>query len=327
VSRALRVLLGLLALSGAAGAHSFDPALLDLREDTPGVFDVVWKTPGPAATALRPHLPPACRTLAARQPDDGNVAFLRVDCGPAALHGATIVLEGLGTTREAIVQLTWSDGQTTSGVLRGGEETFAVPAAGAHDLRAVLGGYLRLGIAHILGGPDHLAFVLGLLLLVETWRSLVSTVTAFTLAHSLTLALAVLGVVRVPPAPVEALIALSILLLAVELTRPARATASFARRFPWVLAFLFGLLHGLGFAGALTEIGLPAGQIPLALVSFNLGVEAGQLLFVATVVPLVVAARRVGRRPWTRLVPAYAIGVLAAVWMLERIARFWSPAT
>jgi hypothetical protein len=174
-------------------------------------------------------------------------------------------------------------------------------------------GYLRLGVEHILGGFDHLLFVLALFLLVR--RRLLLTLTAFTLAHSLSLALAAQGVLSVAPAPVEAAIALSILCLAVELSREG---SSLTKEKPWLVAFAFGLLHGLGFAGALGEIGLPRGQIVPALVCFNLGVELGQVMFVGALA-MITRLIRVERK-W----PAYAIGAISVFLCLDRLARFWS---
>jgi hydrogenase/urease accessory protein HupE len=179
------------------------------------------------------------------------------------------------------------------------------------------------GIQHILFGFDHLLFVLALVLIVPSRRMLFWTITAFTAAHSITLSLATLGVVRIPGPPVEASIALSILLLACEIVRSERGAASLTARWPWVVAFSFGLLHGFGFAGALTEIGLPQGDIPLALFSFNVGVELGQLAFIAVVLAFMEAARwlgvsiSVGRQ--ARLATTYAIGILAGVWLIERV--------
>lgn len=325
----------LLVLVAPAGvlAHSFEPALLDLRERRPGLFDVAWKTPGPLAGGLSPELPAHCRRR--DRPSEGEgLTFFQADCGTTGLRGERVAVRGLAGTRiDAIVRITWTDGTVTSGVLGSGAEEIVVPmenAAGGvgtgAPAQAVLQGYGRLGVAHILFGFDHLLFVLALLLLVPDVRTLVKTITAFTVAHSLTLALAVLGVVHVPAAPVEALIAVSIVLLAAELTRPADAPPTFARRWPWAVAFLFGLLHGLGFAGALGQIGLPADHIPLALLAFNLGVEAGQLVFVAAMLGPVVGVRRLAAaRAWVWLVPAYAIGVLATAWALERVQRFWLP--
>ena len=185
--------------------------------------------------------------------------------------------------------------------------------------------YLAYGVQHILFGIDHLLFVLGLLLLVRGTGPLLKTITAFTVAHSITLALATLGVVRVPPPPVEAIIALSIVFLAAELVNQQRGVAGLSH--PWVIAFAFGLLHGFGFAGTLTRVGIPAGDVPLALLMFNLGVELGQLGFRHRVP----AARRIPsgasqiRWPrWSRPIPAYAIGSVAAFWVIERVTGFIS---
>jgi len=185
---------------------------------------------------------------------------------------------------------------------------------------------LRLGIEHILGGIDHLLFVLALVLLVKGWKRLVGTITAFTVAHSITLAAATLGWVQMPGPPVEACIALSIALVAAELLR-THDRASLALRWPWLIAFAFGLLHGLGFAGALREIGLPQQAIPLALFFFNAGVELGQLLFIAAVLAFAAAARPIARRfarppAWAWRVPPYAIGGVAGFWVIQRIAAF-----
>ena len=328
--------------ASAAFAHSFAPAVLDLRERQPGVFDVVWKLPGPDAGSLRPgdqdlrpEFPPHCRRFERSTSDNNGEAqpfYWRIDCGPPGLRGATLAVRGLDGSRvDVIVRIEWQDGDATSGVLRSGSESLIVPDRVVRGLGAgasagvVVRNYGRLGVEHILLGFDHLLFVLGLMLLIDGWGTLVKTISAFTLAHTLTLALATLGVVRVPPAPVEALIAVSIVMVALELTRGGDAPPTVTRRYPWVVAFLFGLLHGLGFAGALTEIGLPPDQIPLALLSFNLGVEVGQLAFVTAMVVPVRLGRRISAR-WSpaRLVPAYAIGALAVAWALQRIERFWT---
>ncbi|HVM97483.1 MAG TPA: HupE/UreJ family protein, partial [Candidatus Acidoferrales bacterium] len=225
---------------------------------------------------------------------------------------------------DILLRLRFRSGESTSGVLSRAAPVFVVPgianASNSGSLLTLAAGYAWLGIGHILGGPDHLLFVLGLMLLVVGWRKLVATLTAFTLAHSLTLALAILDVVHVTPAPVEASIALSIVLLAAELTHDASSPPTLARRAPWSIAFVFGLLHGLGFAGALREVGLPAGQVPLALLAFNMGVELGQLAFVgAALLPVFLWRRFSATRPALRLLPAYAIGTIAVVWVLERL--------
>lgn len=320
----------LLAWRALASAHSFEPALLDLREVTPGVVDVVWKSPTPQGAAdplggLTPVLPAHCATVRMEAPDAESlepVHFFRADCRPAGLGGGRITVDGLAGSRlDVLVRVRWADGRITTGVLRSGFDDLALPgSAGGEAWWPVLGRYVVLGIEHILLGPDHLLFVLGLVLLVANLHDLLWTITAFTAAHSLTLALAVLGVLTLPSPPVEACIALSLVLVAFELTRPA-GTPTLARRKPWLVAFAFGLLHGLGFAGALRDVGLPPDRVPLALVGFNVGVELGQLAFVAALLPL---RWLLGRAPsWLQRVPAYGIGTMAVAWMCERVSAFW----
>ena len=189
----------------------------------------------------------------------------------------------------------------------------------------IAGSYFVLGVEHILGGFDHLLFVLGLLLIVRNTMLLVKTITAFTLAHSITLAMATLGFVHVEQTPVEAVIALSILFLATELSKQNRGESGLTSRAPWLVALCFGLLHGFGFAGALTEIGLPQADIPIALLFFNVGVEVGQLMFVAAVlvVQFFIQKIKVAWPAWVEQVPAYGIGSLAAFWFIQRTASFW----
>jgi len=327
VTRLAGALALLLASIATIHAHGLDPASLTLHETAPGVFDVHWREsalrlPG---TDVRPVLPAGCReTSAPRAEDGGDHVTLRwtVDCGPGALAGETLRIEDLDAAKiNALVSVTRLDGEAMQAVLGPRRPSFDVPAhPSALD---VVRGYVTLGIEHILTGPDHLLFVFGLLLLVSASRLLVRTITAFTLGHSITLTLAVLGFANVPARPTEVLIAASVLLLAVELARPA-ATPGLLGRVPWVMALAFGLLHGLGFAGALREIGLPAGDVPLALASFNAGVEIGQIAFVAVVLAVGwLGARVVGPAPrWGRLVPVYTMGTLAAFWCYQRLAVF-----
>ena len=324
----------------AAVAHSFEPAVLDVREAATGIFDVIWKLPGPESGSFapgdalpQPVLPSHCRSLSTSTGAPaqlGELVSWRVDCGVTGLHDQPLAVRELGPRLEVIVRITWLDGQSGSAVLRSAAEEMVLPAprtasAPGRSAGNVAFAYVRIGIEHILFGADHLLFVLGLMLLVDSLGMLVKTISAFTVAHSLALALAVLGVVEVPPALVEALIALSIVLVALELTRRT-AAPTVTKRYPWAIAFAFGLLHGLGFAGALTSIGLPHDQLVLALFAFNVGVEIGQLLFVVAMLAPRAWLRRVATR-WTviELVPAYAIGSLAFAWMLERIGRFWMP--
>lgn len=323
--------LALVLVAAVARAHSFDPSLLDLRERDGGVFDVVWKTPPPqgpgAAPALTPVFGASCRRTGTLSPTSSvadGLSVFRIDCGAAGLHGKTIGVSGLAVhPADVLVRIQWQDGTTTTGVLGNGTDELVVPGTGAGaPLGTVLRRYGALGVEHILTGTDHLAFVLGLLLLVPGWWLLVETISAFTVAHTLTLGLAILGFVRVPPAPVEAMIAVSIVLVAVEALRPSGAHPTLAHRAPWLVAFLFGLMHGLGFAGALAELGLPPDHVPAALLAFNGGVEVGQLLFVAAMLVPVWVLRRGPR--WLQAIPAYAIGGMAVAWTIERVAAFWS---
>lgn len=255
-----------------------------------------------------------------------------VRCGAAGLDGVVVTLEGAPGV-QLVVDVTREDGSRLRQIVVDRPARFVVPPRGQPE--SVLPRYVMLGIEHILAGVDHLLFVLCLLLLhrIDERRNalrVLGTVTAFTLGHSVTLALAALDVVRVSPPPVEAVIALSIVLLAAELAR-VRAPGTpltFTRRAPWLVASAFGLLHGMGFAGALREVGLPHGHVPLALLGFNVGVEIGQLAFVAAcLVGWKLAQRWIARAPsWTDRFAPYAIGTVATYWFVQRIAAFWDGA-
>ncbi|MEH2624483.1 hydrogenase/urease accessory protein HupE [Bradyrhizobium sp. AZCC 1719] len=241
------------------------------------------------------------------------------------LAGTRIEIVGLqATITDALVRVQMLDGTYSTTLVRPSKPWIEI--ATSRSSLEVATTYLMHGVEHILLGYDHLLFVLALILIVRRGRVLLITVTAFTVAHSITLSLATLGVVHIPGPPVEATIALSILLLACEIIRSDRGQASLTAQWPWLVAFSFGLLHGFGFAGALTEIGLPQGDIPLALLAFNVGVEAGQLVFIAAVLGALRCAK------WIRLpaflerharpVTTYAIGIMAAYWFTERLAGF-----
>ena len=312
-----------LCAAGAAGAHALSPSLLVLRERADATIDVTWKTPLlrlPGAD-LRPVLPGDCSVV--RQPEeseepDSLITRWGIACRARGLVGREIGVEGLGQSKtDALLHVELADGRTMVTVLRARESMFTVPDRGGAF--SVWRRYVSLGVEHIATGYDHLLFVLGLLLLAESVGALVATVTAFTLGHSVTLTLAVLGIARFPSRPVELAIALSIFVLAVELVRPQTAV-TLMRRKPWLMAGTFGLLHGLGFAAVLRETGLPADAIPLALLGFNVGIELGQLAFVLAIVALRTAVRRWIVEPpeWARTAVVYAIGSLAAFWMIER---------
>jgi len=249
---------------------------------------------------------------------------LLVDCGEKGLVNETIVIDGLSATQtDTLLRIQLLDGSMHTTVLRPDSPSFVVPEKASKTKLA--GSYLGLGIEHILGGFDHLLFVLGLLLIVQSIRLLIKTITAFTLAHSVTLAMATLGFVYVPQAPVEAVIALSIIFLATELSKQHRGETGLTTRAPWLVALCFGLLHGFGFAGALTEVGLPQSDIPLALLFFNVGVEVGQLMFVSGVLVVTWMINKMKLRwpAWVEHAPAYAIGSLAAFWFIQRTVSFW----
>ncbi len=328
-ARALAVLLLLVAALAPASseAHPLAPALLQIRELDGGQAEISWKTSVLQVRGSRvaPELPSECTptgTSKVAEEGDSVIETFTVDCGAGGLVGKTVAVTGLGDGRnDALLRIALADGRVIQEVLRVGESTFTIPETGRPS--SVFTGYIRLGFDHILTGLDHLLFVFGLLLLATSTRLLIETVTAFTVGHSITLSLAALGIANVPSGPVEVLIALSIFILAVELGRGPRTSPTMLRRFPWVMAFLFGLLHGLGFAGALREIGLPPDDIPLSLFSFNVGIEAGQLAFVFVVLVAGFVLRRVLERlpAWSERIPVYGIGCLSVYWVLERLAE------
>lgn len=327
---ALTLLVALLvhvATAAVASAHPMRLGLLTLTETEPGSFDVMLRMSGseqaPAAGA--PVVPAHCEPVGAPRHAPiawGQVTRRLVDCGAAGLVGHSV---GVGALEDegiqVVVEVRLRDSTHHRFVVDDTRPVAVVP--GAASLTSVLGQYGRLGVEHILEGIDHLAFVLALLLLVTGRARLLGTITAFTLGHSVTLALAVLGFIGVPSAPVEACIAASVLLLAAELTRADRRSPTLTSRFPWLVAGGFGLLHGLGFASALTEAGLPRASVPAALLAFNLGVEAGQLVFVAACLVLLAAARRAKVPPRSAELVPYGIGVAAMYWLCERVAAFW----
>jgi hydrogenase/urease accessory protein HupE len=242
---------------------------------------------------------------------------------PRGLDGWEVTVHGLSATMvDVLVRIALADGRVVSRMLRPEAPSFTFTAETAGP---AAGGYFILGVEHILFGIDHLLFVFALVLIVRGVGLLVKTITAFTVAHSITLGLATLGYVHVPSAPVEAVIALSIVFVASEIVRSRRGERGLTERAPWLVAGTFGLLHGFGFASALSQVGLPANDIPLALLCFNVGVEAGQLAFVAVVLGVITLLRRVTLPlpRWAPLVPPYAVGSLAMFWVIERTSAIW----
>jgi hydrogenase/urease accessory protein HupE len=331
VIRVRRLLLGLaasLVLAIAAAAHESRPAYLEIEEVAPERYAVLWRAPVrsgmPLPVELR--LPEGARDVTApalRELSDSTVERRVIEVA-GGLEGQRIEFAGLpATITDVLVRVQRADGTHAAALVRPAKPWVAIEAAPSR--LAVTGAYVQHGVSHILEGVDHLLFLLALLWIVPGRRTLLVTITSFTLAHSITLGLATLGFVRVPGPPVEAMVAFSILLLAAELVRMQRGERSLTAERPWLVAFGFGLLHGLGFAGALTQIGLPPGEVPLALLSFNVGVELGQLAFLALVVPLGLALRAaLGAAVLQRARPiaGYAIGIVAAFWFVERLASF-----
>jgi hydrogenase/urease accessory protein HupE len=319
----------LLLSAASALAHDSRPAYLELVETDGAVFELSWKRPlfGGRDPAMELALPTACRDVVPPVASNLGDALLErrlIDCGADGLAGEQIRFPGLDQTlSDVLVRIVHLNGGTFTSLVKASRPWVVVE--GSPSSWAVAWQYLELGVAHILLGFDHLLFVLALLLIVQGWRRLLATVTAFTLAHSITLAAATLGFVRVPGPPVEATIALSIVFLAGELVKVSRGQPSLTARAPWLVAFSFGLLHGFGFAGALASVGLPRAEIPLALLTFNLGVELGQIAFVFVSLAAVWLLERVRKDwpSWAAPVPAYGIGTLAAFWLVERLVGIW----
>ncbi len=317
------------AFAGAAGpasAHRLAPSLLAVEESADGSLEVLFKTPRmrPSGVDIEPELPPHCTNDGdpRAELDESSVTLTwTATCEDGGLVGARFGVAGLAASgTNALLRIGLADGRRVQAVLHSGAPSLVVPER--PSAWTVFRDYLRLGAGHIASGFDHLLFVFGLLLLADTARRLVATVTSFTLGHSVTLSLAALGIVRFPSALIEAVIAATILLLALELARPDASPDTALRRRPWLVAFGFGLLHGFGFAGALSEIGLPEQEIPMALFSFNVGIELGQLAFVALVLAVraVVAPRLAAAPGWLLRAPVTAMGALAVYWCLDRTA-------
>jgi hypothetical protein len=327
VKLALLLLFLLVALPNATFAHEVRPAYLEVRDAGPETYDILWKVPARGEMRLELYLELPVDCLSVTEPhgslaNDAVTERWRVT-RPGGLIGATIRIAGLSATAtEVLVRMERSDGTTQIARLTPAQPSFVVAAA--PRAWEVVRTYSLLGVEHILMGIDHLLFVLALLIITAGGWKLVRTVTAFTLSHSLTLTAATLGLVHVPQAPVEAVIALSIVFVAAEILRQRRGLEGITARAPWVVAFSFGLIHGLGFAGGLGDAGLPAGHIPTALLFFSLGVEAGHFLFIGAVLSLIALARRIAipAPRWARPIPAYAIGSIAMFWVLQRAAAF-----
>ena len=320
------------AFVAGAFAHEVRPAYLGLRQTGAETYDVLWKVPGRGEglrLGIYVELPDGSTKTTGPRAAFANNAFTERWSvkRTGGLTGGTIQISGLNeTSTDVLVRLERLDGTTQVTRLTPSSPSFVVEAA--PRVMQVAATYLQLGIEHILFGIDHLLFVLALVILVKGTRRLIATVTAFTLAHSITLAGATLGFVHVPGPPVEAAIALSILFVTAEIIHSRQGKAGLTEKFPWVVAFTFGLLHGFGFASALREVGLPQTAIPVALLFFNVGVEVGQLFFIASVFAVIALARQIMRRlalpqpAWAWRVLPYTIGSVAMFWVIERVSAF-----
>ncbi len=328
LSSIIALLLLCVGLLGQAFAHESQPGLLQLTQQDTSRFELIWRAPiyygKPHPASLQ--LPANWKTIGhptIRQLADSALHTRVVEIDTPSIHGSVIHFPGLqATITDVLVRVEFIDGSKSSSIIKPDEPWVSIE--GQRSAWQVAWDYTLLGIEHILSGIDHLLFVLALLLIVSGVRRLVFTVTSFTLAHSITLAAATLGWVWVPGPPVEAVIALSILFLASELVKINRGQQSLTARYPWLVAFTFGLLHGFGFAGALSQVGLPHNEIPLALLMFNVGVELGQLMFILIMLVLIRALHRI-RYSWPQWVyklPAYGIGSIAAFWLVERVSGF-----
>ena len=326
--KALRIVAGIfvaLLLAQSAQAHRFAPSLLKVTEIADQQYSVVWKTPaqGTSAIPLRPLWPDSCEITNSSPPQmegTGKVVSWQMRClelGEDGLVGDTLGIDGLGANQaSAMVMVSLLDGRNYQQVLNAEQAEFVIPEESSAG--EVVTDYSLLGMEHIWGGLDHLLFVFGLLLLVGGGTRLLWTITAFTLGHSITLSLVTLGFFDYPVALVEFIIALSIFVLAVELTRASKHDILW--RNPWWLAGGFGLLHGMGFAGALAETGLPQDNVPLALLFFNVGIEIGQIAFILVVLGIWWLVRK-PLTPWQdRLlpVPISVLGALSAMWCIDR---------
>jgi hydrogenase/urease accessory protein HupE len=314
-----------------ASGHEIRPAFLEIRETAPHQYNLLWRTPVMAGMRLPVVLSiPEARNL--RSPtveefSDSLVERRWIDAGPQGLTGKRIEFVGLQITiTDVLVRVKLLDGREWTAFARPSQPWVEIGAP--QTWFDVAGTYVVEGIRHILFGADHMLFVLGLLLIVKDRWMLLKTVSAFTVAHSITLAIATLGYAEVPILPLNAAIALSILFLGPEIVCSWRGETSFTINHPWVVAFAFGLLHGFGFASTLTSAGLPRHELPLALVNFNVGVELGQLGFIGIILGLERSfdILEVPWPVWVQELPAYTVGSLGAFWTIQRLTLLFAGA-
>lgn len=321
------MLITVMWLRGVAGAHEVRPAYVEITEDATRDVHVVWKQPttGQLVVPLSPVLSSGWLQADASSQTVSDSLLIRqwrISAPHAPLHGQTLTIQGLDkTVTDVLARVTFSNGATINKLIKPDHAVIELLQPGRSTLPVIE--YLELGLMHIWLGMDHLLYVFGLMLLVQGTRTLLKTITAFTVAHSITLAAAALHFVDVPAAQIEVVIALSIVCVAVELVHLRRGEGGLGSRWPWLIAFTFGLLHGFAFAGGLAEIGLPSDAIPTALLLFNLGIEAGQLVFVGTMLLALGSLERItpASADWVPRLSPYVIGSLAAMWCIERTMR------
>lgn len=324
----LFLLLLLAAAKVQVHAHEVRPALLQIKQVSNSEYEVLWKIPRKdnMLPVINPVFPAWFKVQnKGNGVEAGSGALFTMKATAAKdIHGMPISVSGIQQSLiDVLVYVELSNGEKYSLLLQPAKIAATIPYGASYA--STISTYFKLGVMHILFGIDHLLFVLALLLLTRGTRKLIATVTAFTLAHSITLSLSVLDFVGLPGSPVEAVIALSILFLAVELVQYYQGKKVLSATYPWIVAFVFGLLHGFGFAGALASIGLPQTGVPLALAFFNVGVETGQLLFIGSVLLLIAGIQKIHlkKRYWQPYIVPYAIGSVAAFWVIERVINFW----
>ncbi len=328
ISKKISVFLFFVLLTLNGWSHEIRPAYLQIIQTSETTYEVFWKVPsmGDAVPKIHPIFPPFFTVEELNRPNQipGSVVYSYKISSKETLQGKILTIEGLNKTLiDALVTVTYLNGEKVTLMLQPDKDSSIIP--GETSTYDVIKTYSKLGIEHILFGIDHLLFVLALILITKGRWKILKTITAFTIAHSITLSLAALGYVNFPTPPVEAVIALSIIFLAIEIIKNLQGKQTLTSKKPWLVAFTFGLLHGFGFAGALANIGLPQQDIPWALAFFNIGVELGQIAFVLAV--LVIIKLLSYKKQWPmylKKIPAYAIGSLATFWMIERVVAFWN---
>jgi hydrogenase/urease accessory protein HupE len=326
MKKALFVLLFMIGFNG--WSHEIRPAYLQIIQTSETTYEVFWKVPsmGNSVPKIHPIFPPFFTVEELNRPNQipGSVVYSYKIASKETLQGKILTIEGLNKTLiDALVTVAYLNGEKATLMLQPDKDSSIIP--GETSTYDVIKTYLKLGVEHILFGVDHLLFVLALLLITVGFKKILKTITAFTIAHSITLSLAALGFIGLPGPPVEAVIALSIIFLAVELIHYYKGEKTLTANYPWVVAFTFGLLHGFGFAGALANIGLPQNSIPTALLFFNVGVEIGQIAFIICVLSFmwILKKTKITFPKWVRLTPVYAIGGIASYWFIERVIGFW----